>query len=132
MADDKIANPGEVSTDNIIRPAYDELSDEHRQAFEGMKKKREEEFKALREKQEAADLEAYLANFKKDRQGVIAPVKEFQLPPLATNSDKPSVSTQLFSSDQIATIQHYVSEGTMHVYNLIEEHDRAKKNTPPT
>ena len=77
MADDKIANPGEVSTDNIIRPAYDELSDEHRQAFEGMKKKCEEEFKALREKQEAADLEAYLANFKKDRQGVIAPVKEF-------------------------------------------------------
>ena len=131
MADNKIAQPAEISLENIIRPAFDELSAEHRQAFEDMKKQREEEFKALREKQEAEDLKAYLASFKKDRQGVIAPVKELKLPPMVINSDKPSVSTELFSSEQIAAIQHYVSEGTTHVYDLITEHEKAKKNTPP-
>jgi hypothetical protein len=34
MADDKISIPAEVYIDNIIRPAYEELLEEHCLAFE--------------------------------------------------------------------------------------------------
>ena len=43
MSGSKIPKPTDISTDNIIKPSFDELSEEHRQAYEAYKKKRDEE-----------------------------------------------------------------------------------------
>ncbi|KAF0935206.1 hypothetical protein E2562_031153 [Oryza meyeriana var. granulata] len=58
MSGSKIPKPGDISTDNIIKPSFDELSEEHHQAYEAYKKKREEE-----------EMDRFLANFNKDHQG---------------------------------------------------------------
>jgi hypothetical protein len=67
----KIPKPADISTDNIIKPSFDELSEEHRQAYEAYKKKRDEE-----------DMNRYLANFNKDRLGNITAVGDITFPPL--------------------------------------------------
>jgi len=60
---DNLPNPSEVDAGNIIKPSLEELSEEHRRAYEEYKKAREEK-----------ELQDFLGNFKKDRQGNIAPV----------------------------------------------------------
>jgi len=66
-----LPKPSEVDADNIIKPNLEELSAEHRQAYEEYKKVREEK-----------ELQEFLGNFKKDRQGNITPVGEIKFPPL--------------------------------------------------
>ena len=51
MATHGIPKPGEIAVENIIRPAFDELSEEQRQAFEAIKTRRQGEIDALRQKQ---------------------------------------------------------------------------------
>jgi len=118
-----------ISTDNIIKPTLEKLSEEQRQGLEAWKKKRDEEFEALRAKRDQEDQDLYLSSFKVDRQGVISPIKEPEFVPLDANIDKPAVSSSLFSSEQIAEIQFHVSQGTANVYDLMLEHEKAKKNT---
>ena len=75
-------------------------------------------------------MEAYLANYSKDRQGKTTPIGEIKLPPLSKSAE-PSVSNSLFTPEQIAEIQSYVSDGNMKVYNALIEQDTARYNTPP-
>jgi hypothetical protein len=96
-----------------------------------LKKWRQKEFEALEKEQQAVDLKAYLASFKKDRQGVIASVEKPKLPAISIGVSKPLVSDDPFTPDHVAIIQHYVFQGTTHVYDLMTEHATAKKNTPP-
>ena len=56
---DKIPKPSKINADNIIKPNFEELSEEHRQAYEEYKKAREEK-----------EMQEFLAKFKKDRQGI--------------------------------------------------------------
>lgn len=71
-----------INTDNIIKPALDELSKDQCQAYEVIKKQHEEEIAALRKKKEEEYLQAFLATFKKDHQGNIVSTREVNLPPL--------------------------------------------------
>ena len=118
-----------VSTDNIIKPTLEKLSEEQRQGLEAWKEKRKQEFEAMRLKREQEDQELYLASFKVDQQGVISPIKEPEFVPLEINIDQPAVSKPLFSSEQIAEIQYHVSQGTANVYNLMLDSEKVKKNT---
>ena len=59
----KIPKPVDISTDNIIKPSFDELSEEYRQAYEAYKKKHDEE-----------ELDKFVANFNKERLGNITAV----------------------------------------------------------
>ena len=68
---DNLPNPSEVDAGNIIKPSLEELSEEYRQAYEEYKKAHEEK-----------ELQEFLGNFKKDRQGNVAPVGEIKFPPL--------------------------------------------------
>ena len=87
-----MSKSAEISTENIIRPSFDELSDEHRQAYEAFEKQRDEAFEALKKQRKEEDMQAFLANFNKDRQGNATPVGEIKLPPLPVEPVKPSVS----------------------------------------
>ena len=87
-----------ISTDNIIKPTLEKLSEDQRQGLEAWKKKRDEEFEALRAKRDQEDGDMYLSSFKVDRQGVISPIKEPEFVPLDVNVDKPAVSKNLFFS----------------------------------
>ena len=118
-----------INSDNIIKPTLEKLSEEQRQGLEAWKKKRDEEFEALRAKRDQEDQDLYLSSFKVDRQGIISPIKEPEFVPLDANIDKPAVNSSLFSSEQIAKIQFHVSQGTANVYDLMLEHEKAKKNT---
>ena len=118
-----------INVDNIIKPTLEKLSEEQRQGLEAWKKKRDEEFGALRAKRDQEDQDVYLSSFKVDRQGVISPIKEPEFIPLNVDIDQPAVSKSLFSSEQIAKIQYHVSQGTANVYDLMLEHEKAKKNT---
>jgi hypothetical protein len=117
-----------ISTDNIIKPTLEALSEDQRQGLEAWKEKRREEFEALRLKREQEDQELYLASFKVDRQGVISPIREPEFVPLKINIDTPAVSKSLFSPEQLAEIQFYVSQGTTNVYDLMLDTEKAKKN----
>jgi len=139
MTAPKIANPGEVTADNIIRPTFDELPDDHRQAYEAIKNKRQEEINALRKQQqekleelqrekEKEDMEAFMATLKKDRQGTITSVGEARLTPLL---DDTSVSANMFTADQLAAIDQRISESNHHVYEATVEYVNASKNTLP-
>ena len=92
---DNIPRPSEVSTENIIKPSLDELSEDQRQHYEAWNKQRQaqmrEETKANMRKQEEEDMKAYLANYSKDRQGKTTPLGEIKLPPLGKTAE-PSVS----------------------------------------
>jgi hypothetical protein len=77
-----LPKPSEVDAGNIIKPSLDELSADHRQIYDEYKKAREEK-----------ELQEFLGNFKKDRQGNITPIGEIKLPPLRDEQVKPSVST---------------------------------------
>jgi hypothetical protein len=118
-----------ASTDNIIKPTLEALSEDQHQGLEAWKEKRREEFEALRLKREQEDQELYLASFKVDRQGVISPIREPEFVPLKINIDTPpAVSKSLFSPEQLAEIQFYVSQGTTNVYDLMLDTEKAKKN----
>jgi hypothetical protein len=97
MAGPAIPRPGEIDTENIIRPAYGDLSEDRCQLFEEIKAKRQEEINVLRKQQEEElktrleelqskneeeDLEAFMVTFKKDRQGAITSTGEARLTPL--------------------------------------------------
>jgi hypothetical protein len=86
---------------------------------------------AQAKKEEEEDTEAYLASFKKDRQGGATQLGEIKLPPILSKTAEPSVSKSSFTPEQIAEIQGLVSVGNQHVYNAFLENDSAKKNTPP-
>ena len=129
MAGSKATDLSGITTDNIIKPTLKDLSEAQRQGLVEWKKKRQEEFEALRLKREQEDEESYLASFKLDRQGVLAPIKEPEYVPLGINADIPAVSNSIFTSEQLAEIQYYVSQGTNNVYNTMLEHNAAKKNT---
>src|SRR6266542_3732357 len=88
--------PSKISANNIIRPSFDELSEDQRQAFEALKKRRQKEVEALLRKKEEEDMEAFLASFKKDHQGTITSTGEVKLPPLLSKPTEPSVSTSQF------------------------------------
>jgi hypothetical protein len=52
MAGPAIPRPGEIDTENIIWPAYGDLSEDQCQLFEAIKAKRREEIDALQKQQE--------------------------------------------------------------------------------
>jgi hypothetical protein len=135
MSEGKIPQPAEISAENIIRPSFDDLSAEQHEAYEALKKqrqeKRQEEFMAQQKKREEEDMEAYLANFKKERQGSAIQLGEINLPPVLCKSAESSVSKSLFTPDQLAEIQGLVNCGNEQVYNVLLEMDSARKNIPP-
>ncbi|KAK1668214.1 hypothetical protein QYE76_056373 [Lolium multiflorum] len=98
MSEGKIPQSAEISAENIIRPSFDDLSAEQRGAYEALKKqrqeKRQEEFMAQQKKREEEDMEAHLANFKKERQGGAIQLGEINLPPVLGESAEPSKSTR--------------------------------------
>ena len=85
----------------------------------------------MRKKKEDKYTEDFLSDFKKDPQGTLTSLGEHKLPPVISDLAEPSVSNSLFTPEQIAEIQSYVSDGNMKVYNALLEQDAAKKNTPP-
>ena len=113
-----LPKPSEVNADNIIKPNLEELSAEHRQAYEEYKKAREEK-----------ELQEFLANFKKDRQGNITPVGEIKFPPLQTEQVKPSVSTT-FSPEQWAEIESRITDSNNLIYQAFLDNTNAQKNMP--
>ena len=114
-----LPKPSEVNADNIIKPNLEELSAEHRQAYEEYKKAREEK-----------ELQDFLANFKKDRQGNITPVGEIRFPPLQAGQVKPAVSNNPFTPEQLAELQYHISQSAKSIHDVILERDKAKENTP--
>ena len=121
-----------ITTDNIIKPTLEELSEDQRQGLIAWRKQRKEEFEALQRKRDEEDEELYLASFKKDRQGMISPITNPEYVPLNIDISQPAVSKSLFSPEQVAEIQYYVSQGTHNVYDLMTEHNKARENTPPS
>ena len=115
MANSKTDAAG-INTDSIIKPTIEELSEEQLQGLDAWRKHHKEEFEALQRNKDEADEELYVSSFKKDRQGVIAPIKDPKFVPLNIDIDQPSVSKNHFSSEQISEIQYYVSQGTNNVY----------------
>ncbi|KAK1668451.1 hypothetical protein QYE76_056610 [Lolium multiflorum] len=141
MSDGKLPQPAEISAENIIKPSFDDLSAEQLEAYEALKRKRQEqlealekqrkeEFEALKKRQEEEDRETFLASFKKDRQGGATSLGEVKLPPLLGDPAEPSVSTSLFSADQLAAINHYATESSRQAYDAMVEYLKASKNTP--
>jgi hypothetical protein len=141
MSDGKLPQPSEISAENIIKPSFDDLSAEQLEAYEALKRKRQEqlealekqrkeEFEALKKRQEEEDRETFLASFKKDRQGGATSLGEVKLPPLLGDPAEPSVSTSLFSADQLAAINHYATESSRQAYDAMVEYLKASKNTP--
>ena len=114
---DKLPKPAEIDADNIIKPNLEELSAEHRLAYEEYKKAREEK-----------ELQDFLGNFKKDRQGNIAAIGEIKFPPLHDNTAKPAVSTT-FSPELWAEIESRITASNDLVYQACLENTKAQKNT---
>src|SRR5438105_4374565 len=112
MSDGMIPQPSKISTDNIIRPGFDELSVDQRQVFEALKRHHQEEIEALLKKKEEEDMEAFLASFKKDHQGIITSTGEIKLPPLLSKPTEPSVSTSQFSDDQMFEVDRRISDAS--------------------
>src|SRR5207244_10944031 len=100
------------------------------QVFEALKKKRREEAEALLRKKEEEDMEAFLASFKKDRQGAITSTGEIKLSPLLSKSTEPSVSTSQFSDDQMFEVDCRISDSSQLNWNAMLEYIKASKNTP--
>ena len=75
-------------------------------------------------------MEVLLSSFKKDRQGAVTSIAELKLPPRLGNLAAPAVSTSLFSSDQLAAINHYATESSRQAYDAMIEYVKASKNTP--
>ena len=129
MTGSKATDLSGITTDNIIKPTLKDLSEAQRQGLDEWKKKRSEEFEALRLKREREDEELYLASFKLDRQGVTTPIKDPAYVPLDIDTNKPAVSNIIFSPEQLAEIQYHISQSTTNVYDLMLEHEKAKRNT---
>ena len=101
-----LPKPSEVDADNIIKPNFEELSAEHHQAFEEYKKAHEEK-----------EMQEFLAKFKKDHQGNIAPVGEMKFPPLHDEQVKPSVS-DTFSPEVWAEINSRITDSNNLLYQI--------------
>jgi hypothetical protein len=114
----KIPKPADISTDNIIKPSFDELSEEHRQAYEAYKKKRDEE-----------DMNRYLANFNKDRLGNITAVGDITFPPLQSK-EQVEIPVRPFTPEQTAVLNYHITEGNKLVCQYFSEIINAKNNTP--
>ena len=115
---DKIPKPSEINADNIIKPNFEELSEEHRQAYEEYKKAREEK-----------EMQEFVAKFKKDRQGNITPVGEIKFPPLHDEQVKPSVSNT-FSPEVWAEIDSLITDSNNLLYQIFLENSNAKNIMP--
>jgi hypothetical protein len=98
MSGSKIPKPADISTDNIIKPTFDELSEEHRQAYAAYKKKREEE-----------EMDRFLANFNKDHQGNITAVGKITFPPLQGKEKVQNSVSSAFSPEQLAELEFCVT-----------------------
>src|ERR1041385_2094030 len=90
-----------------------------------------EAYEALMKQREEEDLQVFLANFDKTRQGNITPVGDIKLPPLDANIDEITVS-KVFSKDQLAVIESLVSKGNDMMYNAFLANSSAQKNIPPS
>jgi hypothetical protein len=80
----------------------------------------------LQRKKEEEDQKAFLATFTKDRQGSITSTSKVRLTPLL---DDTSVSTSMFSSNQLAAIDLRISDSNQQVYKVAAEYVNASKNT---
>src|SRR6266540_7266182 len=127
MSDGKIPQSSKISVDNIIKPSFDELSEDQRQAFGALKKQRQKEVEALLRKKEEEDTEVFLASFKKDRQGTITSTGEVKLPPLLSKPTEPSVSTSQFSDDQMFEVDRRISDASQLNWNAMLEYIKASK-----
>src|SRR3954464_7240594 len=90
-----------------------------------------EAYEALMNQREEEDLQVFLANFYKTRQGNITLVGEIKLPPLDGNIDEITMS-KVFSKDQLAMIESLVSKGNDMMYNAFIANRSAQKNIPPS
>ena len=133
MTNDKIPQPTKISAKNIIKPSFDEISEDHRQAFEALQKQRQDQLRAENEakmkKQAEYDMEVFLAAFDKDRHGKITPPEEIKLPPLPASSTEPAVSSGMFSKDQLATIDSLITENSQQSYDTMLQNIKASQNT---
>jgi hypothetical protein len=136
-----IPQPAKVSAENIIKPSFDDLLADQHESYEALKKQRleqlealelkcMEEFEALKKRQEEEDREMFLASFKKDRHGDVTSLGDIQLPPMLGDPAEPSVSTSVFSSDQLAAINHYATESSRQAYDAMIEYIKASNNKP--
>jgi hypothetical protein len=91
-----------------------------------LRKKQEKDLEELQRKKEEEDQKAFLATFTKDRQGAITSTSKVRLTPLL---DDTSVSTSMFSFDQLAAIDLPISDSNQHVYKAAVEYVKASKNT---
>jgi hypothetical protein len=96
----KIPKPVDISTDNIIKPTFDELSEEHRQAYEAYKKKRDEE-----------ELDKFLAKFNKNRLGNITAFGDITFPPLHSKEQVEIPVSGAFTPEQTAVLNYHITEG---------------------
>ena len=130
-----MSKSAEINAYNIITPSLDELSEEHRQAYAAIKKQRQEQrmeaYEVLMKQREEEDLQFFLGNIDKTRQGNITPVGEIKLPPLDGNIDEITVS-KVFSKDQLAMIESLVSKGNDMMYNAFLANSSAQTNMPPS
>src|SRR3954469_8814143 len=88
-----------------------------------------EAYEALMKQREEEDFQVFLANFDKNHQGNITPVREIKLPPLDGNIDEITMS-KVFSKDQLAVIEILVSKGNDMMYNAFLANRSAQKNMP--
>jgi hypothetical protein len=84
MTSPTLRRPGDVHTDNIIRPNFDELSEKQKQEYETAKEKRQKElyFFIRRIKSSkhhrSRHMNMILATLTKERQGVITKATEME------------------------------------------------------
>jgi hypothetical protein len=87
MTSHKIANPAEVTPENIIRPSSDELLEDQRQGFEAIKAQHRARptcfvrstKKTIKAWKKEEDQKTSLASFAKDHQGAITSTDEVGL-----------------------------------------------------
>jgi hypothetical protein len=115
----KIPKPADISTNNIIKPSFDELPEEYRQAYEAYKKKRDEE-----------DMDRYLANFNKDRLGNITAVGDITFPPLHSKEQVEIPVSGPFTPKQTIVLNYHINEGNKLVCQYFSEIINAKNNAP--
>ena len=136
MTNDKIPRPSEVNAENIIRPSFDEISEDCRQVFEALQKERQEQMKkdneARMKRQAELDMKTFLASCSKDRHGKIIPPEKIELPPLPASSTEPAVSSSLFSEDQLAKINSLITKSSQQTYEAALQNIKAMKNTCPS
>jgi hypothetical protein len=99
MTGSNILMPEEFSFKSIVKARFEELSVEHGQAFQAYTNKHGEK-----------DMDRFLANFNKDREGNTTMVGEITFPSLHNNEKIEIPISDPFTPEQIVVLQYYIIE----------------------